>query len=111
MRICECWNCLAASGLDLTMQIMILQRGNHGSVVVNQVEIADKGSEIHAVRPLLDALPMAGRVVTADALHTHDETARYLVQDKQAHDLFTAKDNQPTLKADIAALRMEEFPP
>ena len=90
---------------------LVAALGHHSSVVVNQVEIADKGSEIHAVRPLLDPLPMAGRVVTADALHTHDETARYLVQDKQAHYLFTVKDNQPTLKADIAALRMEEFPP
>ena len=90
---------------------LVAALGHHSSVVVNQVEVADKTSEIHAVQPLLDPLPLAGRVVTADALHTHEQTARYLVQDKQAHYLFTVKDNQPTLKADIASLRMQEFPP
>ena len=85
--------------------------GHHSHVVVNQVEVAEHESELHAVQPLLDPLPLAGRVVTADALHTHVETARYLVEDKRAHYLFTVKDNQPTLKADIAGLQMEAFPP
>jgi predicted transposase YbfD/YdcC len=60
---------------------------------------------------LLERLPLAGRVVTADALHTQEQTARYLVQDKQAHYVFTVKDNQPTLKDDIASLQMEASPP
>ena len=85
--------------------------GHHSNVVLAQVEVADKGSEINAVKPLLDPLLLAGRVVTADALHTHDQTARYLVENKQAHYLFTVKDNQPTLKADIASLQMEASPP
>lgn len=85
--------------------------GHHSNVVMNQVEVADKGSELKAVKPLLDPLPLAGRVVTADALHTQVETARYLVEDKKAHYLFTVKDNQPTLKADIARLQMEASPP
>ena len=90
---------------------LVAALGHHSNVVVNQVEVADKASEMHAVQPLLDPLPLAGRVVTADALHTHDTTARYLVQQKQAHYVFTVKDNQPTLKADIASLRMEASPP
>ena len=85
--------------------------GHHSTVVMNQVEVADKASELNAVKPLLDPLPIAGRVVTADALHTQVETARYLVEDKHAHYLFTVKDNQPTLKADIAGLEMEVSPP
>lgn len=85
--------------------------GHHSNVVLNQVEVLDKGSEIHALKPLLDPLPLAGRVVTADALHTQVEAARYLVEDKQAHYLFTVKDNQPSLKADIARLHMEAAPP
>lgn len=85
--------------------------GHHSNVVMNQVEVADKASEMNAVKPLLDPLPIAGRVVTADALHTQVETARYLVEDKRAHYLFTVKDNQPTLKADIARLQMEASPP
>ena len=90
---------------------LVAALSHHSNVVINQVEVPDKGSEIHAARPLLDPLPLAGRVVTADALHTHDQTARNLVENKQAHYLFTVKDNQPTLKADIASLRMEESPP
>lgn len=85
--------------------------GHHSNVVMNQVEIPDKASEMKAVKPLLDSIPLAGRVVTADALHTQVETARYLVEDKQAHYLFTVKDNQPTLKCDIASLQMEASPP
>lgn len=85
--------------------------GHHSHVVMNQVEIPDKASEMKAVKPLLDPIALAGRVVTADALHTQVETARYLVEDKQAHYLFTVKDNQPTLKDDIAGLHMEASPP
>ena len=85
--------------------------GHHSHVVMNQVEIPDKASEMKAVKPLLDPIPLAGRVVTADALHTQLETARYLVEDKQAHYLFTVKDNQPTLKDDIASLHLEASPP
>jgi len=85
--------------------------GHHSHVVMNQVEIPDKASEMKAVKPLLDPIELAGRVVTADALHTQVETARYLIEDKQAHYLFTVKDNQPTLKDDIASLQMEASPP
>lgn len=85
--------------------------GHHSNVVVNQVEVPDKASEMGAVKPLLDPILLAGRVVTADALHTQVETARYLVEDKQAHYLFTVKDNQPTLKDDIARLHLEASPP
>jgi hypothetical protein len=85
--------------------------GHHSNVVMNQVEIADKASEMKAVKPLLDPIALGGRVVTADALHTQQDTARYLVEDKQAHYLFTVKDNQPTLKDDIAGLHMEASPP
>ena len=85
--------------------------GHHSNVVINQVEVPDKASELGAVKPLLDPIALAGRVVTADALHTQIETARYLVEDKQAHYLFTVKDNQPTLKCDIASLQMEASPP
>ncbi|WP_168185510.1 ISAs1 family transposase [Acidiferrobacter sp. SPIII_3] len=59
--------------------------GHTSHVVLNQVEVADKASEQRAVKPLLDPLTLAGRVVTADALHTQTETARYVVEDKQAH--------------------------
>ena len=64
---------------------MVSAFGHHSHVVLNQVEVADKASKMKAVKPLLDPIPLAGRVVTADALHTQVETARYLVGDQQAH--------------------------
>ena len=39
---------------------------------------------------------MPGRVITADALHTHADAAEFLVTGKQAHYLFVVKANQPT---------------
>lgn len=85
--------------------------GHHSAVVLNQIETPNKTSEMQAVKPLLDPIELRGRVVTADALHTQVETARYLVEEKGAHYLFTVKDNQPTLKTDIAGLHMEASPP
>jgi len=80
-------------------------------IVLGQRAVGDKSNEITAVQPLLDPLALAGQVVTADALHTQTDTARYLVEDKHAHYLFTVKDNQPTLKQDIAGLNLPAFPP
>ena len=54
--------------------------------------------------PLLEGLDIAGKTVTADALLTQRKLARYLVEQRSAHYLFTAKDNQPTLLDDIRLL-------
>jgi hypothetical protein len=80
-------------------------------VTVAQREIPAKTNEIPEIKPLLEPLELNGRVVTADALHTQRETARFLVEDKQAHYLLTVKENQPTLYADLQALTLAHFPP
>jgi hypothetical protein len=49
-------------------------------------------------------------VVTADALHTHADTAEFLVSSKQAHYLFTVKANQPTLLDRCAAMPWHNVP-
>ncbi|HBE45688.1 MAG TPA: ISAs1 family transposase [Deltaproteobacteria bacterium] len=55
---------------------------------------------------------LKNKIVTADALHTRKDLARFLVQEKQADYCFTVKDNQSNLKEDIAYLRLNEtFPP
>ena len=81
------------------------------AVVLGQLEVEEKTNEIPKLRQLLDPLPLQGAVVTADALHTQTETARYLVENKGADYLFIVKDNQPTLRQDIADLKLESFPP
>ena len=50
---------------------------------------------------MLDELPIEGKDVTSDALHTQKEFARYLVEERKAHYYFCVKANQPTLLADI----------
>ena len=51
--------------------------------------------------PLLEGLDVTGKTITADALLTQRTLARYLVEERNAHYLFTAKDNQPTVHEDI----------
>lgn len=78
---------------------------------IAQVEIEKKSNEIPSVRTLLDPLDISNKVVTFDALHTQKKTAKYLVEEKQAHYFFTVKSNQPTLKADIELLSLNQtFP-
>lgn len=52
--------------------------------------------------PLLDAIDIQGKDITADALLTQRKFASYLVDDRQAHYHFTVKANQPQLLQDIA---------
>jgi hypothetical protein len=80
-------------------------------ITLAQREIPAKTNEIPEIKPLLAPVPLQGRVVTADALHTQRETARFLVEDKQAHYFFTVKENQPTLYGDLKALDKTHFPP
>jgi len=79
--------------------------------VVAEKRVSDKTNEIPCMKPLLEKLDVKGAVITADAMHTQKETARYIVEEKKADYLFTVKDNQPTLRDDIALLHLEAFPP
>ena len=80
-------------------------------IVVAQREVGEKTNEIPELPRLLEPLPLAGAIVTADALHTQKDTARYIVESKKADYVFTVKDNQPTLRPDIADLNLKAFPP
>jgi hypothetical protein len=94
-------------------QVHLLGAVLHGTgVMLGQCAVGAKSNEIPAAPQLLASLELAGEVVTADALHTQHELARFLVEDKQADYCFTVKDNQPTLKQDIAQLfESVSFPP
>jgi hypothetical protein len=81
------------------------------AVVTAQIAVPDKTNEIPCAKALLAPLDLAGAVVTADALHTQRETARYLVEETGADYLLTVKDNQPTLHADLARLPPRAFSP
>jgi len=85
----------------------------HGQgLVVAQREVSDKTNEIPEAPALLAPLDLQGVVVTADAMHTQKEFARFVVEVKKADYVLTVKDNQPGLKRDIAELfDAESFPP
>jgi predicted transposase YbfD/YdcC len=51
--------------------------------------------------PLLDAIAIQGKTITADALLTQRKIAEYPVN-READYHFTVKNNQPTLREDIA---------
>ena len=58
-------------------------------------------NEIGMFVPVMDALDIDGKTITGDALLTQRKLARYLVEERLAHYVFIAKDNQPTLAQDI----------
>jgi hypothetical protein len=66
--------------------------------VVSQQRVPDKTNEITCLPDLLEKVPLEGKVVTADALHTQQASARHLVQDRGADYVLVVKDNQPTLR-------------
>lgn len=78
-------------------------------LVVAQKKIRDKTNEIPMVKELLAPLKMEGSVVTLDALHTQKKTAKYIVEKKKADYVFIAKDNQQSLKNDIASIAEDDF--
>jgi len=67
-----------------------------------QAAVGEKTNEIPVAQALLRVLPIAGRVITADALHTQVETAR-LIRERDAHYLLPVKENQPRLYEECAA--------
>lgn len=50
---------------------------------------------------MLDAIEIKGRTITADALLTQRDLARYLVETREANYHFTVKGNQPELLEDV----------
>jgi len=80
-------------------------------MTVAQRAVDPSTNEITQLAPLLAPLDLRGKVVTADAMHTHQETARYLVETKDADYLLAVKDNQPTLLENLQALEPGDFSP
>jgi hypothetical protein len=81
-----------------------------GSAIVEKT----KTNEIPVARELFDRLDLAGRVVSLDALHTQDETARALVLEHGADYVLTVKDNQSSVHQNIQNLvtaPRADFPP
>ncbi|MFG2943549.1 ISAs1 family transposase [Streptomyces sp. NPDC048282] len=79
-----------------------------GGRTVSQLRVPDKTTEVTGFTKLLAPFDLAGVVVTADALHTHRDHARWLVEAKKAHYLVVVKRNQPTLHDALRSLPWNE---
>ena len=81
-----------------------------GSAIVEK----DKTNEIPVARELFERLDLEGCLVSLDALHTQNETARALVLEHGADYLLTVKDNRLTVHRNIeklVAAPEADFPP
>ncbi len=79
----------------------------HGSgLPLASLGFHDQNGEIAAVRALFEEVPLAGRMLTLDALHTVRNTAWTLVDTHRADYLLTVKANA---KKAIAALRQTDW--
>jgi hypothetical protein len=80
-------------------------------MVLAQRRVDGKTNEITGFQLLLEEVDLAGRVVTADALHCQRDHAHYLVAERHADYLFVVKENQPGLVAAISRLPEQAFSP
>lgn len=102
--------CGSHNGIQKAIQLLGAILHKEG-VVVAQKKVRDKTNEIPMVKELLSPLDIEGAIVTLDALHTQKKTATDIVEKKKADYVLVAKDNQETLKNDIAAVADDDFSP
>ena len=90
---------------------MMVAAVEHGTgMVLGQVEVDSKSNEIPAVRELSNALDLAGRIVTVDAMHAQHETARCLIERGADYVFSAVKDNQGTIVQDLRAIDWSDAP-
>ncbi len=75
----------------------------HVAAVVAQIRVDGKTNEHKAALELLGVLPLAGTVVTGDAMFCQKDVCHAVTKGGGEY-LFTVKDNQPTLHYDIACM-------
>ena len=72
-------------------------------LVLGQMKVAADSNEITAVPALLALLNLEGAMVTVDAMHCQNDTAR-AIREAGADYLMTVKTNQPSLHEDVRLL-------
>jgi DDE_Tnp_1-associated/Transposase DDE domain len=72
------------------------------AVALGQVPVPPTTNEYRVALELLGVLPIAGKVITADALFCQPEVCR-VIREGGGDYLLTVKDNQPDLRAAIAS--------
>jgi hypothetical protein len=86
---------------------------HHLRLTLGQVPIQEKSNEIPALKPLLKKLDLpVGAVITADAMHCQQQSARFITQELGGDYLFGLKGNQSgILEKAQRLLAQQGFPP
>lgn len=87
-------------GEDIPGVHLVAAYAHQAQTVLAQLQTAGKGQELAAAEQLLDQLPLAGRLVTGDALLTQRTVAERIVT-RGGDYLLPVKDNQPSLRAEL----------
>jgi hypothetical protein len=86
---------LRGSGRSDGKPLQLLSAVSHRlRLTVAQEPIVEKSNEIPALQPLLKKVPAGQTLITADALHCQQESARFVTQDLGGDYLFGLKGNQ-----------------
>jgi len=83
-----------------------------GTLPIEGSDEEKQTNEIKIAIPLLDAINIKGKTITADALLTQRDFARYLVEEREADYHFTVKGNQKHILEDISVYfdRLDQEP-
>jgi hypothetical protein len=73
--------------------------------------VACQTNEIPTARTLIERLPLTGRLVQMDGLHTQHQTVHQILYEKGADYSFILRENQPTLLKTAQTLLPESVPP
>ncbi len=73
----------------------------HTGIVLKEAVVGEKESEQKRAEALFTPVFVKGRIVSADALHTHASVCASIIASGGDY-LLIAKDNQPTLKDDLS---------
>jgi len=86
---------------------------HHLRLTLDQVAIEEKSNEIPALKPLLKKLDLPpGTLITADAMHCQQESARFITQELGGDYLFGLKGNQSGILQQAQHLLAQQgFPP
>jgi len=104
------WHRAGGAGVHLLAAVTHTTGEDHSDgIVVAQRQVEQKTSEIAWFAPLLAQIDLTGRVITADALHTTRDHARYL-HERGGHYVFIVKENQHRLHGQLTTLPWHEIP-
>ncbi len=89
-----------STGVQLPAVRLLAARAHEAGIVLRQLPVDAKTNEHKAALELLDLIPVAGKLVTGDAMFCQRDLSRK-IRAKKGDYLWPVKDNQPDLLAAI----------